>query len=323
MNFQWYSTTATPCDALKSPTPGRGPQGRHPHQNTGLGLGRERKKRGRLPCSRSTPGGQIRQNSFKIDKRSLSTLWLMRGVAPPHEDYHIIKREQYSILFSVADRANKGKVTLSDWTYFENLLEKPDAECCPPVVTTKWTSYGLRLSPGRGPMSRGNTCVLTARSVTIAMGAPVMVMMGGDASLNATMVVISGIIFPMGLGFGFGSWLERTIFSLRICLAGNCGQVPLSHFGPRWRARVGSILAPPARSLCSGEGRPPEIGHLVVLTTENLLEKPDAEYEIAFRLFDVERLGTVKYDDFGRLYELNKGPDSIQFDCRMSEPSKT
>jgi solute carrier family 25 aspartate/glutamate transporter 12/13 len=47
---------------------------------------------------------------------------------------------------------------------------------------------------------------------------------------------------------------------------------------------------------------------------ENILTKPDAEYEIAFRLFDVERLGTVKYDDFRRLYELNKGPDSIPFD---------
>ena len=47
---------------------------------------------------------------------------------------------------------------------------------------------------------------------------------------------------------------------------------------------------------------------------ENILNKPDAEYEIAFRLFDVERLGTVKYDDFRRLYELNKGPDSIPFD---------
>lgn len=47
---------------------------------------------------------------------------------------------------------------------------------------------------------------------------------------------------------------------------------------------------------------------------ENLLNKPDAEYEIAFRLFDVERLGHVKYDDFRRLYELNKGPESIPFD---------
>lgn len=47
---------------------------------------------------------------------------------------------------------------------------------------------------------------------------------------------------------------------------------------------------------------------------ENLLMKPDAEYEIAFRLFDVDRTGTVKYEDFRRLYELNKGPDNIAFD---------
>src|ERR1700753_1851185 len=47
---------------------------------------------------------------------------------------------------------------------------------------------------------------------------------------------------------------------------------------------------------------------------ENILAKPDAEYEIAFRLFDVERTGNVKYDDFRRLYELNKGPEHIPFD---------
>lgn len=47
---------------------------------------------------------------------------------------------------------------------------------------------------------------------------------------------------------------------------------------------------------------------------ENLLMKPDAEYEIAFRLFDVDRTGDVKYHDFRRLYELNKGPDNIPFD---------
>jgi len=89
----------------------------------------------------------------------------IEAIAPPHEDYHKIKREQYSILFHVADRTNKGKLSLADYGYFENLLSKPDAE-----------------------------------------------------------------------------------------------------------------------------------------------------YEIAFRLFDVERLGTVKYEDFRRLYELNKGPDSIPFD---------
>lgn len=47
---------------------------------------------------------------------------------------------------------------------------------------------------------------------------------------------------------------------------------------------------------------------------QNILTKPDAEYDIAFRLFDVERIGAVKYHDFRRLYELNKGPSSIPFD---------
>lgn len=47
---------------------------------------------------------------------------------------------------------------------------------------------------------------------------------------------------------------------------------------------------------------------------ENLLAKPDAEYDIAFRLFDVDREGTVKYDQFKKLCELNKGSESIPFD---------
>ncbi|KAK3498906.1 uncharacterized protein B0T23DRAFT_309170, partial [Neurospora hispaniola] len=46
----------------------------------------------------------IRQNFFKIDKKTRSTL-----------------PARY---FNVAGRANKRNVTLSDWTYFENLLEK-------------------------------------------------------------------------------------------------------------------------------------------------------------------------------------------------------
>lgn len=49
-------------------------------------------------------------------------------------------------------------------------------------------------------------------------------------------------------------------------------------------------------------------------TFENLLTKPDAEYEIAFRLFDVDRTGAVKYEDLKQLYEMNKGPDSLPFD---------
>ncbi|KAH8672800.1 mitochondrial carrier domain-containing protein [Tricladium varicosporioides] len=52
----------------------------------------------------------------------------INAVAPQGEDYHKIKREQYAILFSIADRRNTGKINLFDWGTFENLLAKPDAE---------------------------------------------------------------------------------------------------------------------------------------------------------------------------------------------------
>ena len=47
---------------------------------------------------------------------------------------------------------------------------------------------------------------------------------------------------------------------------------------------------------------------------ENLLAKPDAEYEIAFRLFDEYGVGTLKSDDFFKLYDQNKGKGSVPFD---------
>ena len=49
-------------------------------------------------------------------------------------------------------------------------------------------------------------------------------------------------------------------------------------------------------------------------TFENLLAKADAEYEIAFRLFDQEGTGAIKFDSFQQLYNQNKSPDSIPFD---------
>ncbi|KAI1985504.1 mitochondrial aspartate-glutamate transporter agc1 [Ophidiomyces ophidiicola] len=52
----------------------------------------------------------------------------INAIAPKHEDYHKIKREQYGILFQVADRRRAGTVNLSDWAAFESLLSKPDAE---------------------------------------------------------------------------------------------------------------------------------------------------------------------------------------------------
>ena len=41
---------------------------------------------------------------------------------------HKIKRSQYALLFTVADRSRAGRITLSDWSTFTNLLAKPDAE---------------------------------------------------------------------------------------------------------------------------------------------------------------------------------------------------
>lgn len=41
---------------------------------------------------------------------------------------HKIKREQYAVLFQVADRSKSNRVTLQDWSVFNNLLAKPDAE---------------------------------------------------------------------------------------------------------------------------------------------------------------------------------------------------
>lgn len=43
-------------------------------------------------------------------------------------EQHKIKREQYSVLFEIADRKRQNRVTLQDWSVFNNLLAKPDAE---------------------------------------------------------------------------------------------------------------------------------------------------------------------------------------------------
>ncbi|KIW17084.1 hypothetical protein PV08_04275 [Exophiala spinifera] len=52
----------------------------------------------------------------------------INAIAPPEEDYHKIKREQYGILFGVADRHKRGRISLPEWAAFDNLLAKSDAE---------------------------------------------------------------------------------------------------------------------------------------------------------------------------------------------------
>lgn len=49
-------------------------------------------------------------------------------------------------------------------------------------------------------------------------------------------------------------------------------------------------------------------------TFENLLARADAEYEIAFRLFDENGTGQVSFDDFQRVYNSNKGDTALPFD---------
>ncbi|KAI1314905.1 mitochondrial aspartate-glutamate transporter agc1 [Mortierella claussenii] len=47
---------------------------------------------------------------------------------------------------------------------------------------------------------------------------------------------------------------------------------------------------------------------------ENLLSRPDAEYEIAFRLFDTAGAGTITRDQFKQILSANIGADAIPFD---------
>lgn len=48
-------------------------------------------------------------------------------------------------------------------------------------------------------------------------------------------------------------------------------------------------------------------------TFENLLSKPDAEYEIVFRLFDINGTGSVKYEDFKKLHDEHRS-NGLPFD---------
>jgi solute carrier family 25 aspartate/glutamate transporter 12/13 len=50
----------------------------------------------------------------------------------------------------------------------------------------------------------------------------------------------------------------------------------------------------------------------------NLLAKPDAEYEIAFRLFDIHGTGVVKFEDFQKTLSANRSQDALPFDWNSS-----
>ena len=88
---------------------------------------------------------------------------------------------------------------------------------CGPLMVGRLLGAGVGSStqpPGdaehEDPGGRGAATALAfaARSVTIALAGPVMGRLGGDAGLNAAMVVGSGIGFQMGMGLGVGRWVE-------------------------------------------------------------------------------------------------------------------
>ncbi|KAI5306724.1 hypothetical protein KEM56_007423 [Ascosphaera pollenicola] len=64
----------------------------------------------------------------KTGELYMSEKEFIEAAAPGDEDYHKIHREQYSILFQVADRRRAGRLNEKDWSKFQELLEKPDAE---------------------------------------------------------------------------------------------------------------------------------------------------------------------------------------------------
>src|SRR5436305_8154919 len=84
--------------------------------------------------SESTPQSRSKDRFERYAQRqedgeyALTETSFVDAITPDGEDYHKIKREQYAILFYVADRQRRGTVNFQDWMAFENLLAKPDAE---------------------------------------------------------------------------------------------------------------------------------------------------------------------------------------------------
>lgn len=73
----------------------------------------------------------------------------MSAIAPA-SDFKKISREQYGILFRIADQGRKGKVTWEDFVAFEGLLKKPDAEYDVSVLLVHFGLFTRDLFPSEG-----------------------------------------------------------------------------------------------------------------------------------------------------------------------------
>ncbi|KAK4683810.1 hypothetical protein P7C73_g6410, partial [Tremellales sp. Uapishka_1] len=58
----------------------------------------------------------------------LNSSQFIDAIAPTNEGFSRIKREQYSVLFKVADSTRRGLVSFEDFVVFETLLKRPDAD---------------------------------------------------------------------------------------------------------------------------------------------------------------------------------------------------
>ncbi|CAN9154023.1 unnamed protein product [Alternaria alternata] len=76
----------------------------------------------RAAFMQTRPKGRVRRSTISTKTNS------SQRSHPRARTDHKIKRYQYGILFQVADRDQKGKVSIHDWSVFQNLLAKPDAE---------------------------------------------------------------------------------------------------------------------------------------------------------------------------------------------------
>ncbi|RMD39709.1 hypothetical protein DV735_g5424, partial [Chaetothyriales sp. CBS 134920] len=66
---------------------------------------------------------QAEDGEFYMDRDQF-----IEAIAPADEDYHKIKREQYGIFFTIADRQQRGRITRSEWAVFDNLMTKSGSE---------------------------------------------------------------------------------------------------------------------------------------------------------------------------------------------------
>jgi len=95
-------------------------------------------------------------------------------------------------------------------------------------------------------------------------------------------------------------YLDRAAFVQAIAPKGDTDKIDLAQYGLLFRIADSS-----RRGLVSWDD---------FVVFETMLKRPDADYWMAFKYFDVDGSGTITYDEFKNVFSANLGPDSIPFD---------